>query len=63
MKRPSVIASGGFSESEISHSTGIRAKINTKTMPMLHSAYSRVPRSIVYLPGRPSSTRTPKPLT
>ena len=35
MKRWSVIASGGFSESEISQSTGTRAKISTTTMAML----------------------------
>ncbi len=34
MKRWSVIASGGFSESEISQTTGIRAKISTSAIAM-----------------------------
>ncbi len=35
MKRWSVIASGGFSESEISQTTGIRANSSTSTRAML----------------------------
>jgi hypothetical protein len=38
MKLWSVIAAGGFSESEISQRTGSRAKISTTAMPMLQSA-------------------------
>src|SRR4051794_6762837 len=42
----SVTASGGFSESEISHRTGTRAKISTSAIAMPQSALSRPARSI-----------------
>src|ERR1700710_200855 len=43
MKRWSMISLGGFSEIEISHSTGISANSTTSTMAMLQRLYSRVP--------------------
>src|SRR5215218_9640100 len=43
MKRWSTISLGGFSEIEISHSTGISANAKTSTIAMLQRLYSRVP--------------------
>ena len=63
MKRWSVIVAGGFSESEISQTTGIRAKSSTSTMAMLQrrSRGCRVSISA----SRPSflELARPKPLT
>src|SRR3954470_5621291 len=46
MTRPSATCSGGFSETESSHSTGTRAKISTSVIAMLQSVMSLPSRLI-----------------
>src|SRR4051794_32279123 len=43
MKRWSMMSLGGFSEIEISHSTGISANSTTSTMATVQRPYSRFP--------------------